>query len=228
MGFACSDAKKRPHRQITRFCSSIEEIYDDSTIFSSYTAGNQNVDFEGKKKNELRNASSITLPGRMKYYGRTKKRKTRSINRKIVTLTEQGTTRTLTISKQKITRSRSYEQFLFQGKGDCFECKPEYFDLDGTPRWSPTQSVTVSSDEDFPILRLTSKMGSGETKSESSAISCSPISPGKVLKAKHMGGNINQEKPTNNESMLSSETASNIKLYEIGPLAESTSSQVPC
>jgi len=177
MGFACSDAKKRPTYipQIKRFCS-FEEISDRS-IISFYTAGDQNVDFGHRSKNERRNVS-YSQPARLKYYGRTK---TKRIDRKTVTLTEQGASQTFTISRLITKRRFSCDHIVFQKKGDGFDCMSEYSDMDGTPAWSQTQTETVSSD-----ACPSSKVGNGETKSETNVSSHSSISPAKVLKAKHI------------------------------------------
>jgi len=179
MGSSCSDARKRPTviPPIKRFSSSFEEISENSSCIFFHTAGNQNPDYERRTKNELRNVSSWSHPARLKYYDHTK---TRYIDRKIVTLTERGTTKTLTISKLKITRSLSSEQIDFQ-KEDGFECPPEYTDRDGTPGRSPTKTETASSDDAFPILRLSSEDGQRRDKSDTMTISRSSISSAKVL-----------------------------------------------
>jgi len=214
MGFACSDARKRPSciPPITRFSRSFEEI----SYVSFYTAGNQNVDFERKKENELRSVSFDTRPRRMRFYGRTK---ARYINRKIATITERGTSETLTISKLKITRRRTCEQIGFQKKWD-LDCTPGYSDCVRTPGSSPTSIENVNCDDVFSISRPSSKMGSGETKSESSAISRSSIPTPNVLE-------IKEEKPANIDSVFTWENAANIKLIDIGPAGELTSSQIP-
>jgi len=220
MGFACSDARKCIP-PMKRFSSSFEDISYTSSTVSFYTAGNQNVDFERKTKNELRNVSSYTHPTRLKCYSRTK---TRCINRKIATITERGTSRTLTVSKLKITSRRSCEQIGFQKKWD-FECTPEYSDSEGILGSSPTRNENVNSDV-FSISRPSSSMSRGETKFETNAISRSSKSPPKVLKAKYCGTQINQEKPTNNDSVFTWENAAKIKLSDIGPASALTSSQV--
>lgn len=224
MGSACSDTVKRPTAitSIKRF-SSFEEISDTSSTVSFYSAGNQNVDFELKKKNELRNVSSYWNTAPVKHYGHTKRLKTRYIDRKIVTLTEQGSRQCCTVSKLKITQRRSYEQIGFQKKGDGFECTLDDSERDGTPGVSPTYSDTISSDV-CPISRF-GNMCSGEVKSKTSVGSRSPLSVAKVLKANHPGTEINQEKPTNNDSVFSLENATNLIYSESGPLGESTSSQ---
>lgn len=166
--------------------------------------------------------SSYTQPTCLKCYGRTK---TRYINRKIATITERGTSQTLTISKLKITRRRSCGQIGLQKRD--FDCTPEYSDWEGTPGSSPTLTENVNCDDGFSILRHGSGMSSGETKFATSAISRSSISTPKVLKAKHFGTEINQEKPTNIDSLSTWENAGKIKLFDIGPVSELTSSQVP-
>jgi len=193
MGSFCSDTRKLPTciPPNKRFSSSYE-FSENIRIVSLNSAGNRIVDFERRKKNELRNVYSCLHPAHSKYYGHTK---TRSIDRKIVALTERGTSQTLTISKLKMTRRRSCGRI-------------------------------GSSDDIFPISRPSWKMGSGETKSETSAISRS-LSAAKVLKAKHIGAEINQEQPTKNDSVFCWENAANMKLFENGPLGETTSSQVP-
>lgn len=224
MGLACSDAKKRPScvPPIKRFCSSFEEISDNSSI-AFYTAGDGKVDFVHRRKNEVRKVFSYSHPARLKYYGQTK---TRCTDRKIVTSTEQGATQTLTISKLTIKRSFCCEQIGFQKKGDGFECTPECSDRDGTPPWSQTQRETVSSDV-FSMSRPSPRAGRGETKSETSESSHSSVSPAKVLEAKHIGTEINLEEPRNSDSLCSLENASNIKVIEIGPLGGSISLKVP-
>jgi len=214
MGFACSDARKRPSciPTITRFSRSFEEI----SYVSFYTAGNQNVDFERKKKNELRNVSCDTHPTRMKCYSRTK---ARYINKKIATKTERGTSLTLTTSKLKITRRRSCEQIGFQKKWD-LDCTLGYSDWERKPGSSPTIIENVNCDDVFSISRPSSKMGSGEIKSKSIAIRRSSIPTPNVLE-------INQEKPANNDSVFTLENAANIKLIDIGPAGELACSQIP-